>query len=177
MKYRTHVTGGLALGYIAFNNIDLLNINIHDEKMLLIATGGLILGSLFPDIDHRGSYLSRKVKPISFITSKILKHREYTHSIVGWISMSLLMYIILNFTTMDPKTITTFAIAFSIGILSHILLDIPTYSGVVLLYPFYRRRIKTRHLYIKPSFAMTFWELLIFIGLTMTTYYGYKGIL
>lgn len=177
MKYRTHVAGGLALGYIAFNNIDFLNINTHDEKVLLIATGGLILGSLFPDIDHKGSYLSKKIKPFSFITSKILKHREYTHSIVGWISMSLLMYIILNLTKIDPYIITIFTISFSIGILSHILLDMPTYSGVALLYPFYRGRIKTRHLYIKPSFTMLFWEWLIFLGLTVVTYYSYKGVI
>lgn len=119
----------------------MLNVDITESKSLIIITSGLILGSLFPDIDHRNSYLSRKLKPISYITSKIFKHREFTHSIVGTISVSYLLYIILSKTNIDPIYSYMFIKAFTVGIISHIILDMLTVSGVVLFYPIYKRRI------------------------------------
>lgn len=101
MLYKTHIAGGLALGYILFNKVPMLNVDITESKTLIIITSGLVLGSLFPDIDHKNSYLSRKLKPVSFITSKVFKHREFTHSIVGTISISYLMYFILSKTNME----------------------------------------------------------------------------
>lgn len=142
MLYKTHIAGGLALGYIGFSKIGMLNVDITESKSLVIITTGLILGSLFPDIDHKNSYLSRKIKPLSFITSKIFRHREFTHSIVGTISVSYLLYLILAKTSMGPIYSTMFNSAFTIGVISHILLDMMTVSGVVLFYPIYKRRVR-----------------------------------
>lgn len=80
MLYKTHIAGGLALGYIAFSKVPMFNVDMTQSKTLIIITSGLVVGSLFPDIDHKNSYLSRKIKPLSFITSKLFKHREFTHS-------------------------------------------------------------------------------------------------
>jgi len=143
MRYKTHIAGGLALGYFTINNIEMLNINLSDNKTLLIATAGLVLGSLVSDIDIASSYLSNKLKIISFFTSKLFKHREFTHSIVGAGSMSMLMYFILKKLDIHPRVVNDFSISFSIGIVTHILLDLMTCGGVVLFFPFYKKRIKT----------------------------------
>ena len=172
--YKTHIAGGLALGYILFNKIPMLNVDIRESKSLIIITSGLILGSLFPDIDHRNSYLSRKIKPISFITSKLFKHREFTHSIVGTITVSYLLYLILDRTNIETMYSSMFNEAFTIGIISHIILDMMTVSGVVLFYPIYKKRIgigmfstKSWKIESKEKFIMT-----IFIILTLISYFG-----
>ncbi len=108
----------------------------------MIASGGLIFGSLFPDIDKHNSYLSQKLKPLSMITSKVLKHREFTHSIVGTIILSLIMNIILNGFNLTSEVINILFLSFTIGIISHILLDMLTPAGVVLFYPIYRKKVK-----------------------------------
>lgn len=142
MLYKTHIAGGLALGYITFNKIPMLKIDIGESKTLIIITSGLILGSLFPDIDHKNSYLSRRIKPLSYITSKVFRHREFTHSIVGTISISYLLYLILGKTNIEAIYINMFISSFTIGIISHIFLDMMTISGVVLFYPFYKKRVR-----------------------------------
>lgn len=142
INYKTHIVGGLALGYIAFNNIDILSVDINISTNLLIASGGLIFGSLFPDIDKHNSYLSQKLKPLSMITSKVLKHREFTHSIVGTIILSLIMNLILNGFNLTLEVINILSLSFTIGIISHILLDMLTPAGVVLFYPLYRKKVK-----------------------------------
>ena len=139
--YKTHIAGGLAFGYVLFSKIPTLNVDIRESKSLIIITSGLILGSLFPDIDHRNSYLSRKIKPISFITSKLFKHREFTHSIAGTILVSYLIYIILGRTNIEIMYSSMFNKAFTIGIISHIILDMMTVSGVILFYPIYKKRV------------------------------------
>lgn len=142
INYKTHIVGGLAFGYIAFNNIDILSVDINVSTNLLIASGGLIFGSLFPDIDKHNSYLSKKLKPLSMITSKVLKHREFTHSIVGTIIMSLIMNILLNGFDLATEVINILSLSFTIGIISHIFLDMLTPAGVVLFYPLYRKKVK-----------------------------------
>ena len=174
MLYKTHIAGGLALGYILFNRIPMLNVDITESKSLIIITSGLVLGSLFPDIDHRNSYLSRKIKPISFITSKVFKHREFTHSIIGTISASYLLSIILSKTNIESIYRSMFNQAFTIGIISHIILDMMTISGVVLFYPIYKKKVgigmfnsKGHKIESKERFIMT-----IFIIITLISYFG-----
>ena len=142
INYKTHIVGGLALGFVAFNNIDILGVDINVSTNLAIASGGLIFGALFPDIDKHNSYLSQKVKPLSMITSKVLKHREFTHSILGTLILSLIMNVILNRFNLNINTIKILSLSFTIGIISHILLDMFTPAGVVLFYPLYKKKVK-----------------------------------
>lgn len=177
MLYKTHIAGGLALGYIAFNNIAMLNVDISDSKSLIIVTSGLMLGSLFPDIDHRNSYLSRKVKPISCITSKIFRHREFTHSIVGTILMSYLFYLLLGKFNINPIYANVFIKAFTIGIISHILLDMMTVSGVVLFYPLYKKKVRlwifnTSNYYRIRARAKEIFIMVVFILVAFIAYTG-----
>lgn len=81
----------------------------------------IALGSLFPDIDTRYSLLGR-YNPFVFI----MKHRGYTHTIVGWVVFSLLSSIILNNLTWG----------FVYGYGLHLILDTLTPMGIMWLYPF-----------------------------------------
>lgn len=170
MRYKTHLAGGLALGYVAFNNINLLNVDLSDSKTFMIASAGLVLGSLFPDIDIATSYLSNKIKLVSFFTSKLFKHRGYTHSIVGAVSMSMLMYLILGSFDISHSSVRMFSTAFSIGIISHIMLDLMTYSGVELLYPFNSKRIKAGKFCLYNFHKWNFAEFILVIAFGFIAY-------
>ena len=164
MKGRTHIAGGLALGYLAFNYIDNLNVNLNDSKTLIIASSGLILGALLPDIDHPRSMLSLKIKPIGFIASKLFKHREYTHSIVGSISMTLLMGLLIKYLGLDNGMNYLILKSLFIGIVSHVLLDMLTFYGVALFYPFTKKRIRLLgDCYIPKTVEWGIWEVIIFL--------------
>lgn len=139
MKGKTHIAGGIAIGYLVFNNIEILNVNLSDEKTLFLATIGLTLGALFPDIDHKNSTILNKVKSIGNIISKIFKHRGFTHSILGSIIITILFAWLFSSSGID-KTFNIILIkSIYIGIISHILLDMLTPSGVSLLYPYDKR--------------------------------------
>lgn len=139
MKGGTHIVGGIAFGYFAFNNIDILNVNINDDKTLLLVSLGLTIGALIPDIDHKNSTISNKVKPIGNIISKIFKHRGFTHSILGSIVMTILFGWLFSLVGMNKAFNIILIKSIYIGIISHILLDMLTPSGVDLLYPYNRR--------------------------------------
>lgn len=171
INYKTHIVGGLALGLVAFNNIDILGVDINVSTNLAIASGGLIFGALFPDIDKHNSYLSKRIKPISMITSKVLKHREFTHSIVGTIILSLIMNIILNRLNLNIETINILSLSFTIGIISHILLDMFTVAGVVLFYPIYKKKVrfggfvlKSKRFSIVEVLVIVFFSILAFVN-------------
>ena len=152
----------------------MLNVDIRESKSLIIITSGLVIGSLFPDIDHRNSYLSRKIKPISFLTSKLFKHREFTHSIIGTIFVSYLLYIILDRTDIETMYSSMFNKAFTIGIISHIILDMMTISGVVLFYPMYKKRVGIgmfNHKSLKIEFKEIF-LMIIFLIIILTSCFG-----
>lgn len=123
MQYKTHIVGGVAMGYIIYNNIDMFSHYVNDGPTFAVATAGLILGSLIPDIDIKGSYLSRRIKPISFFTNKIFKHRGFTHKITGVITFSLLVFFIMRMIGFSDLITELFSLSFVIGMISHILLD------------------------------------------------------
>lgn len=175
--YKTHIVGGIALGYILFNKVPELNVDMAQSKNLIIVTSGLILGSLFPDIDHKNSYLSRKIRPLSNITSKIFKHREFTHSIIGTAVFSYMMYFILSKMKIDAKYVNMFTISFTIGIISHILLDIITVAGVVLFYPLYKKRIRIALFKSNGYSKMDSKEMILMIILILLVFLSYIEII
>lgn len=78
----------------------------------------LITGALFPDIDHGTSLFGKKTK----ILSMIFRHRGFIHSFFMLIIMDLLIWLVKQ----DIYCI----IAFSIGFISHMILDILNPSGL-----------------------------------------------
>lgn len=142
MRYKTHVAGGLLAGVSSLNLIaDKLNISsdITSYEGMVFITGAVI-GSLFPDIDHRGSYLGRKAKITSTITNALFGHRGITHSPIAMTIFVFLLYMASKLFFISP-IIKLWFIGFFLGILSHIFLDMLTKGGVPLLYPFSKKKI------------------------------------
>ncbi|EMS35964.1 hypothetical protein G653_03947 [Candidatus Liberibacter americanus PW_SP] len=102
--------------------------------------GNVILGSMLsfslPDIDHPKSFISRRFKISSFITSHILTHRGFTHSILSVVLFSLLINNCLKEASIINKGLHDSMI---IGYISHLIADMFTKSGIQLFWP-YRMR-------------------------------------
>lgn len=140
MKYKTHLVGGLLLGTATVGVASGLAGGGEVASPELIYMGGAVIGSLFPDIDHKGSYIGRRMKITSGIISSLFKHRGATHSpiIMGGF-VSLLYLLSRAFFPLD--IIPILLSGFFVGIISHILLDMITKGGVPLLYPLIDKKI------------------------------------
>lgn len=91
------------------------------------------LGAIAPDIDNSNSSIG---KLLPFISKKIEKrfgHRTLTHSI--WIISILITINLILILTNQPTKIINIPISFTIGYISHIILDTTTIQGVKILYP------------------------------------------
>jgi len=143
VRYQTHMTGGLLIGVSSLNLVaDKLNLNsdiASFEGMIFIT--GAVIGSLFPDIDHRGSYLGRKAKITSTITNALFGHRGITHSPIVMGTFVFFLYLLSKLFIVTSPFIKLWFIGFFLGILSHIFLDMLTKGGVPLLLPFTKKRI------------------------------------
>jgi len=76
----------------------------------------LLLGALFPDIDHSQSTLGRII-PLSLF----VRHRTVTHS---FLALGIALYV---------------NVWFGIGFATHLLLDALNPAGVPILYPYEKR--------------------------------------
>ena len=100
-----------------------------------VCTGiGLVVGSLFPDIDSSTSKLGKRVKPVSKIISKLFGHRGFFHSLIFIGLLFLLLKHI--FDTKNISQYNVIYIGFCCGCLLHLVCDMMTKGGVPLLYPF-----------------------------------------
>lgn len=104
MQGKTHRWGGLALGAGA----TLATVGSIDGFSAVVMTGtlmtGAALGSLIPDLDHEGSALSHKVKPLAMVVSSVCEHRGFTHTGLAWFMFTLVCAAIvtgLNFIKID----------------------------------------------------------------------------
>lgn len=172
MRYKTHIAGGIGLGLLAINSVGkipgIIDVNVADEKSIMIVVGGLALGSLIPDIDHRNSYISNRLKITSGVLSRMFNHRGFTHSILGAFTITSVFVILMSsFANISVETIKLFSLALLLGIFSHILLDMLTPSGVELLNPITSKRFRIySHLIRVPEF----------VYFLLLSYLSYRGL-
>ena len=130
MMYKEHMVGGIAcaIGVCYVKNKYGVPIPINDISFF-IATG---IGSLLPDIDHPESLLGSEM---DFIGG-LIKHRTITHSISFAVIMGLIVFCFS----------AAAGIGVTVGILSHLLLDMIDVkgNGICLLAPFSFRKIGGR---------------------------------
>lgn len=109
---------------------------------VITALGANFIGGLFPDIDQPTSDLWDNFRLGPFVAKIICPalggHRHISHSffgliIIGWVSSSLLN-LLLPYVLLDINAEIVWY-AFMIGVVSHILTDMPTKAGVPLLWP------------------------------------------
>ena len=141
MNYKTHKIGGIGAGLLAFPVTTYL-LGAESTTSILSLAGGLsvmsgILGSALPDIDHKGSYIGKKLKPVSFVVSSTCGHRGVTHApLITTIFLALSMFFLAT-----PNIYAySIVLGFFAGIYSHIILDGFTKGGVPLLYPFNKKK-------------------------------------
>ncbi|GAA0101568.1 metal-dependent hydrolase [Paraclostridium bifermentans] len=104
MQGKTHRWGGLALGAGA----TLATVGSIDGFSAVMMTGtlmtGAALGSLIPDLDHQGSELSKKIKPLGMAVSSVCHHRGFTHTGLAWFMFTLVcaaIVTVLNLVKVD----------------------------------------------------------------------------
>lgn len=133
MNKTIHIATGLTLGItIAYNT------NLSPSNYLL-CVAATTLGSLIPDIDTPYSYLGSRLKLISYPIYKIFGHRTITHSLLTW-TILLFASPIFNHGDMSDIAYSILCVSLYVGILSHLLLDTISTSGVCLLYPLFNIR-------------------------------------
>jgi len=92
-------------------------------------TIAVLIGAIFPDIDHI-VILFKKAYYLQY-------HRTFTHSLITTPFFAFLLAIIIKFWDKKGKFFTYFSLI-SIGIFSHLLLDLIVPYGIKLFYPFGR---------------------------------------
>lgn len=128
MTGKIHALVGFTLGINIAYKLQLALSLTTSQYLICVAV--TTLGSLLPDIDTPHSILGRKVKAISYPIYKVFGHRTITHSLFVW---TLLLFIspFLNTGLMYGVV----CISVYGGVISHLLLDLISTTGIPLLYP------------------------------------------
>lgn len=129
MNYRQHVAVGTLLG-IGTHYVTSLPMNTLFAYPSYY--GGVMLGSLLPDIDHPQSYLGRRLPFLSVPIHWLFGHRGFTHSLL---SLSILGIASAEYWAFNPLLLG----GILLGYFSHILADMCTPRGVPLFYPSKKR--------------------------------------
>lgn len=133
--------------------------NIEQEYaiMFLLAT---LIGSLFPDLDEPGSFLSRRVQIISILISLFTTHRGITHTI----AIVLVYALVGSYFVFEYDSAKYVLFGFIIGNIIHLMGDMATKSGVKIFYPLTN---KSFHLLPKSMRLYTNGKVEIFVVIPM----------
>jgi len=148
MNKPTHVLGGIVAGLTTQNFIlssfpHVYSTSTFSELFIpLSIMCGSMLGSVFPDIDHKGSFIGKRLKIASSVIHHLFGHRGITHSPFFCVGLSsLLAYVAFLFLSGWLQTFSLYLLlGFFVGMASHLLLDAITPSGIPLLYPVTKKR-------------------------------------
>lgn len=131
-------------------------------SILLVA----VIGSMMPDLDHPRSLVGRLFFFVSIPLERKFGHRTVTHSILGWAISTALAAVVIGLTWLVyhsliqprfPLPIISSALAirwiaaFSIGYLSHILIDMVNPRGVQLFWPNDARDVISKNPDLRPE--------------------------
>lgn len=126
MSGKTHLVGGHVLGITILSVLSnyLTIIPINDTDLLLFLLG-ITVGSLAPDIDHRGSTAAKKTLYLpAYIVNRLFGHRGIIHSVFVGLVLAMILL---------PVSFWL-AIGMFAGWLSHLALDWPTPAGLKCLF-------------------------------------------
>lgn len=155
MNYKTHINGGILVGLYA---------SIQMQNKLIIPTGlfigGALLGSLLPDIDHRNSYIGKKVKTASKAINKLAGHRKLFHAPLAY----LLLYSVALGMVKD-NLIHIGIKGLFLGILSHLILDSFTQGGLPWFYPLSKKKFSLGNIKTNSKLEDIFCGILICLNI------------
>lgn len=92
------------------------------------------LGSSFPDIDMKSSYVSKRYPLLSKYFGKNCRHRGFTHSLIFLLILGI-GCLSLIYISQFNIVVHSIAFGFYVGYGSHIILDLFNPQGVELFYP------------------------------------------
>ena len=138
MTKKTHSSGGFLVASLAIYPYILKFIEVYNlpYKILLIFLYFHFadLGSAFPDIDMRGSYVSKKYPMLSKYFGKNFRHRGFTHSLLFLLILGLSCIFLISISQFNI-VVHCIVFGFYAGYGSHIILDLFNPQGVELFYP------------------------------------------
>ena len=140
MKGTSHLCIGIFAAYAVHQAVPLAS----SPLSLVAALGLAAAAALLPDIDSdeaeirqiTGTARSKGIvgRVVSWLTRLFGGHRALTHTLLAWL--------IVTFWAGLYFRGNGFAVAVSIGYLSHLIADMLTPQGVPLLWPVYRKRVR-----------------------------------
>lgn len=140
MLARSHRLCSIALVELGLLTANLLLKNPLQNLALLCATS---IGSSLPDLDQYGSTASRR-SLINF--SLLLRHRGFTHSLIGWLIFSYISFRLMNWLLpfkIGPRMLAHFWpclwLGLSIGYLLHLAEDSFSRQGVDWFWPLFKK--------------------------------------
>lgn len=114
MLGRTHTVIGLLIGFLIIESVEASFTG--KVAIVVLALAGVVL----PDVDIGTSMLGKRLKMFSWF----VKHRGFFHTPI---------FLLLSVILLTPFLTTMQLIAFSAGMVSHLLLDGMTPKGIPLL--------------------------------------------
>lgn len=138
MTKKTHSSGGFLVASLGiypfiFNSIERYSI-IYKLLLIFLYYHFADLGSSFPDIDMKSSYISKRYPLLSKYFGKNCRHRGITHSIIFLLTLGI-GWLFLIYVSQFNIVIHVIGFGFYIGYGSHIILDLFNTQGVELFYP------------------------------------------
>lgn len=129
MLYKTHVAVTYAAALpmlLSTNSLTVGNV---------IAVG---IGSIFPDIDHPGSFIGQRTRGVSDGIRMVFGHRGLAHSLVG----AAFFLFVSQFVLAALGLPSIWSEWFLVGYLLHMVEDSFSKTGVGWLQPLYNKRIQ-----------------------------------
>ncbi|SFC21574.1 metal-dependent hydrolase [Clostridium uliginosum] len=157
MNYKTHINGGILAGLYITSQMQ--SINILPTAIFL---GSSIIGSLLPDIDHKNSYIGKRVKPVSKVINKLAGHRKLFHSPI----LYLVLYI-GSMSVVTNKLGLNFLFGLFLGIFSHLFLDSLTVGGLPWFYPISKKRFSLAHIKTNSQLEFTLCGILLCVNVVV----------
>ncbi|WP_312651892.1 metal-dependent hydrolase [Aminipila sp.] len=167
MNYVTHSLGGVAAGLVIVSAG-----NITDPVQQSTIMTGAILGSLFPDIDHRQSWIGHKLPIAADILAGLFKHRGAIHTPVFVLIVSIILGMLNWGWLHDLNYLATYFIkGFIPGMVSHLILDTLNVQGIMWLWP-----ISTKRVHVLSIRTNSMMEAVVCIVLAACLYGQYTAI-
>jgi inner membrane protein len=129
MTASTHIIGGYLFAGTLCSFTD---VNVFENPYYI---GACALFSILPDIDTTQSTIGKICYPVAWIINRKFGHRTLTHSLLFLFFVWGVFFALFKFGVIPNADLVKIAI---FAVLSHLVLDMITVSGVPLFYPFFK---------------------------------------
>ena len=130
MRGRTHLLIAGSAALVASTAMHL------STTAAVAAVTAACVGGLLPDIDHKNSTISKEMKVTSFVARSVSSHRGLFHAPLLWCILGAILYFAL------PEPYCLLVAPVMLGVASHLLLDILNPTGIPLLWPITKKKMR-----------------------------------